>query len=81
MERITADRPDAAERWLDELVERVDLLGVSPDQGRQVPDVGRPEVREVIFGEYRVIYRRDAQGVVIVTIRHGRRAFDFSEIE
>ena len=77
---IAADRPEAAERWIDDLLRIVDGLARSPRRGRIVPEVGRSEVREVLHGSYRVIYRLDPKRVAILTVRHARRAFDPAEI-
>jgi plasmid stabilization system protein ParE len=79
-EYMARDRPSAAERWLDRLLDQVGLLASLPDRGRAVPELHRPDVRELVVGPYRVIYRRDPQRVVILTIRHGRRQFDPEEV-
>jgi plasmid stabilization system protein ParE len=39
------------------LAAAIDLLALSPQMGRVVPEIGDPEVREVIVGAYRVVYR------------------------
>ena len=70
---IAADRPDAARTWVDELFASVASLKDHPRRGRKVPEVNRPEVREIIHGAYRVIYRVDPKRLVILTVRHGRR--------
>ena len=38
-----------------------------------VPEVGRAEIREVIYGQYRVIYRLEEKQLFILTVRHQRR--------
>lgn len=73
---ILEDRPAAARRWLDRLLAAVATLAEHPDGGRAIPEVGRPELRELIVRPYRVMYRRDPKQVVILSIRHGRRMFD-----
>jgi toxin ParE1/3/4 len=78
--RIAADRPAGAARWIDRLVQIVATLGAQPRRGRRVPELDRDDVREVLHGEYRVIYRVDARRVVILTVRHGRRQFDPREL-
>lgn len=37
-----------------------------------VPERRRDDLREVIYGAYRVIYRLDSDQVVILTVRHSR---------
>ena len=79
-EQIARDRPSAAVRWLERLLERVGSLASFPDRGRAVPELQRPDVRELVVKPYRVIYRRDPKRVVVLTIRHGRREFDPGEV-
>jgi plasmid stabilization system protein ParE len=79
-EYIARSRPSAAERWLDRLLDQVGSLASMPDRGRAVPELHRPDVRELVVGPYRLIYRRDPQRVVILTIRHERRQFDPEEV-
>ena len=78
---IAADRPGAARRWARALFDRVRALGLQPRIGRKVPELGRDEIREVLYGEYRVIYRIDPKRVVVLTVRHGRRKWDPVEVE
>ena len=79
-EQIARDRPSAAVRWLERLLERVGSLASFPDRGRAVPELQRPDVRELVVKPYRVIYRRDPKRVVVLTIHHGRREFDPEEV-
>lgn len=77
---IAQDRPRAAAAWLDELVERVGKLDLFSHQGRMVQEIGLPAYREILHAPYRVIYRVDASRVVILTLRHWRRAWDPAEV-
>jgi plasmid stabilization system protein ParE len=70
-----------ARKWVDELFARAATLRHHPRRERCVPEVGRNDVREILFGEFRIIYRLDTRRVVILTVRHGRRLWDPSEIE
>ena len=76
VEFISQDRPQAAAAWLEELIDPV----ANPDRfarrGRVVPEIGLPAYREIFHAPYRVIYRVSASGVEILTLRHGRRAWD-----
>lgn len=73
---IAADDSAAAIAWLERLLERVASLARFPDSGRVVPEFERDDLRELIIGSYRVIYRRQAACVEIATIRHGARELD-----
>jgi len=78
---IAADRPGAARTWTRALFDRVRTVSHQPRMGRQVPELNRDEVREVLHGEYRVVYRIDPKRVVVLTVRHGRREWDPAELE
>lgn len=68
---IAVDDRAAALAWLEQLLERVASLVRFPDSGRTVPELQRDDMRELLVGSYRVIYRRKADVVEIATIRHG----------
>jgi len=77
---IAADDAVAARRWLEELLERVAALRRFPDSGRVVPELGREEIRELLVGSYRVIYRHRGDLVEIAVVRHQARHFDEDEL-
>jgi len=77
---IAAARPSAAARWLDRTLASVAGLGEHPDRGRAIPEVNRPDLRELIVRPYRIMYRREAKRIVVLTVRHARRAFDDDEV-
>ena len=53
----------------------VERLRAFPDSGRMVPERQSPEVCEVIAGRFRIVYRRKAHVVEIVTVFRGSREF------
>jgi toxin ParE1/3/4 len=67
------DRPTAARRWTQELAERLDVLRTWPRSGRVVPEWDDPEVREVIFRNYRALYRIASDRVEVFLVIDGRR--------
>jgi toxin ParE1/3/4 len=80
-EHIRQENPAAAEAWLQALFRVVDRLVPFPDSGRIVPELNKPEIREVLDGAYRVLYRRKPSRIEIVTIRHGRQLMDLGELK
>lgn len=70
---IAEDDPGAAEKWIDRLLERAELAAATPLAGRIVPEVGRPDVREVFVRTYRIIYRVESRGVFVLTVAEGHR--------
>jgi len=81
VEFIAQDRPRTAAMWLEKLLELVGTLAVFEQQGRVVEEIGLPAYREILHAPYRVIYRVDAARVVILTLRHVRRAWDSAEVD
>ena len=45
-----------AEQLTDKIFEKADNLEQYPQLGRMVPEVERPEIRELIYKNYRIIY-------------------------
>ena len=78
---IVQERPDQGSEWLDSLIARVGTLDRMARRGRVVPEIGRPDFREIFHAPYRVVYRIDAAAVVILTVRHWRRSWDPGEVD
>ena len=81
LDYIAAERPAAALRWFDEAIEIVSSLERFPDLGRIVPELQRPEIREVLVDPYRLPYHRDEQQVTILAVLHDRRLFDLGDAD
>ncbi|MEX1268734.1 MAG: type II toxin-antitoxin system RelE/ParE family toxin [Balneolaceae bacterium] len=54
---VRGDDIATAEKWALKLIEKTDQLIEQPGTGRIVPEYNEPNLRELIFGNYRVIYR------------------------
>ena len=48
--------------------------------GRTVPEINRKEIREIIFGNYRIIYRIEEMNIAILTIRHTKQILPVDEL-
>ena len=55
------------------IVEAAERLREFPHSGRAVPEFGRQDVREVLWGNYRIIHRVVGDSVFILTVHHGAR--------
>ncbi len=75
IEHIAVDSPSRAHAFAEKLLQSAARLGAFPGSGRRVPELADqiPPPREILVGEYRLLYREGARGVEIVTIVHGRR--------
>jgi plasmid stabilization system protein ParE len=80
-EYIARDNPSAAVKWTEKLFDKVRLLKTSPESGRVVPEIKRGCVRELIYGNYRIIYRVDEKQISILTVRHGKQILPTEEIQ
>ena len=78
---IAEDDPEAARLFLIEIFGVVGRLESFPNSGRVVPEVKRPNIREIIFRSYRVVYRLDPKRVSILTVRHGKQRLPLKEIK
>ena len=78
---IAADRPDAALAWFERLVDRAESLSELPDQGHVVPEADRDQIREVFVDPYRLMYRRDDDQILVLTVQHQRQDFDPETVE
>jgi toxin ParE1/3/4 len=78
---IAKDNRAAARRWVDELFAVTATLSRFPERGRHVPDLPRPDLRELLAGNYRVVYRVEPKRIAVLSVRHLRRRFDAAEIE
>lgn len=69
--------------YADYTVQRIaaapERLRMFPDSGRLVPERPAPDLREVIVAGFRIVYRRAATQIEVVTVFRGSR--DFSSIE
>jgi toxin ParE1/3/4 len=73
---IARDNPGAAIVWVDSLLEAVERAARMPLAGRVVPGLARPDVREMIRRNYRIVYRVQPRKIVVITVFDGRRLFE-----
>ncbi len=79
-EYIAQDNPLAAEKWLDKIFLLVERLADFPDSGRVVPEVNNKMFREIISGNYRIIYKHEESEIFILTVRHSKQILPVKEI-
>ena len=78
-DHIALDHPVAAEQWVAALFVAAEQLSEFPLSGRVVPEVENDEVRELIYGAYRVLYQV-RESVEILTVRHGSQLLREDEV-
>ena len=78
---ISQDSPDRARKFVDQIIEHTESLSDNPLSGRTVPEISNPEIRELIFRKYRIIYRINGNNLDILTVFEGHRLLRIDEIE
>ena len=70
---IAQNSPIYARKMAGRLTRRFDQIADHPRSGRRVPEYGDDDIRELIEGDYRLIYRIDAEAIHVLAIVHGAR--------
>jgi plasmid stabilization system protein ParE len=72
---VAEHNPAAAARLAERLVARSETLDRFPNRGRPVPEYPESDLRELIEGNYRIVYQVRGDTVEIVTVFEGHRQF------
>ena len=78
---IAQDNPDAAESWINTVFKKVEHLKEFPKSGRIVPETDNTTIRELVYGNYRIIYRVEERRLSVLTVRHGKQVLPLDEIK
>ena len=68
---VAGDNPRAAARLVDRLIDRGQTLAQHPNRGRRLPELPRSGLRELIVGNYRLVYRRTSETIEVLTVFEG----------
>jgi toxin ParE1/3/4 len=79
-EHIAEDSPYYASLFAIDVLSVVEQLSDFPDSGRIVPELAQADIRELLFGNYRIIYRVREELVELLTVFHGARLLDSSKL-
>ncbi len=77
---IAADSPHYASLFAMDVLVSVERLVTFPHSGRMVPELNDPAVREIILGNYRIVYRVRQDFVELLAVYHGARLLDPSRL-
>ncbi len=77
---IAQNNPDRATLFIRKIIDRTEILITSPQIGRIVPEISRPDIRELIFKNYRIVYRIKNDFIEILTVFEGHRLFNIIEL-
>lgn len=73
------DNPSAAEKWVNEVFDKTELLGSMPEMGRLVLEMPHTNYREIIFAHYRIIYSLSHE-TRILTVRNCRQMLSEDDV-
>jgi addiction module RelE/StbE family toxin len=77
---IAKDSPERAAVFVDQLIGHAeDSLPDNPRMGRTVPEIANPDIRELIFKKYRIVYRLTENHIEILTVFEGHRLLRIDE--
>jgi plasmid stabilization system protein ParE len=79
-EFIARDSVERAIRFVDGLIDHAAaILSDNPRSGRTVPEIGNPDIRELIYRGYRIVYRLNGDRIEILTVFEGHRLLRLNE--
>jgi plasmid stabilization system protein ParE len=79
-EFISRDSVECAVRFVDTLIDHAEaILADNPRSGRTVPEIGIPDIRELIYRGYRIVYRLNGDRIEILTVFEGHRLLRLNE--
>ncbi len=77
---IAMDKPSAAVSWAEKVFESVERLTEFPKSGRMVEEIKRQEIREIVQGRYRVIYKTKKKEILVLVVKGSRQKLTQSDI-
>ncbi len=79
-EYIALDNVSAAEKWVDKIFKRVEDLSSFGKSDRKVSETNDQKLREIIFGNYRIIYRIQKETIFILTVRNFKQMLPIEDL-
>ena len=77
---ISMDSSAEAVKWVQKIFNSVKRLESFPESGRTVPEINNHAIREIIHGNYRIIYQISGKEIEILTVRNFKRKIGMNEI-
>lgn len=78
---ISKDSQERAINFVDQIIDHTEkVLSDKPLIGRTVAEIGNPDIRELIFKKYRIVYRLNKNRVEILTVFEGHRLLRIDEL-
>lgn len=78
---IARDKPGAARDWVARLRRRARQAAELPSSGRRVPELNQEDLRELVEGGYRIVYRILDEEFHVLTVFESHRLLRSSDIQ
>jgi plasmid stabilization system protein ParE len=78
---IARDSAHYAQLFVNKIFDAAKMIEIFPESGRVVPEISRQNIREVILGNYRIIYRIRPGLAEILTVYHSARLLDKDSVQ
>lgn len=78
---IARDNPVAARNHLAKLRKRARSAAVAPYTEQMVAELANPELREVIYGNYRLVYLVQSSAIVMQTVFEAHRLLPIGDTD
>ena len=68
--------PQAGQRFVTEIFDRMEARTDNPDIGRVVPEFDTDNIRELIHKPFRVVYLREASSIFVIRVWRSERILE-----
>jgi addiction module RelE/StbE family toxin len=79
-EYISEDSSTRAKKFTNQIIQKAESLKKYPQKGRIVPEFSIPELRELIYKNYRIVYKIKQESLEILTVFDSHRLIRINEI-
>ena len=70
---IAREKPGAAAKWVERIIDAVERTALFPTSGRIVPEIDRGDIREVILDNYRIVYQVQGNQISVLNVFESHR--------
>jgi toxin ParE1/3/4 len=71
--------PHVGQRFVTEILDRIETLADNPDIGRVVPEFSTDDIRELIHKPFRVVYLRESSTISVIRVWRSERILELPE--
>jgi toxin ParE1/3/4 len=68
--------PQVGQRFVAEILDRIETLTENPDIGRVVPEFSTDNIRELIHKPFRVVYLRESSTIYVIRVWRSERILE-----